>query len=79
MQRQLNEEDIWKAKDIYLYDGSTLYVVDENDRAYGYCQGSKEWFYKKNFWDYFDSGLMLAYFTIPTREEAVRLYRSWNG
>ena len=78
MEKQFTEEDILQAKAVYLYDKSILYVVDEKEDAYGFSQGSKSWFLKENFWDYFDSRLMLAYFTIPTKEEAVQLYRSWK-
>ena len=78
MELQFTEEDILQAKEIYLYDERVLYIVDEKDNTYGFCKGSENWFLKENFWDYFDSQTMLAYFAMPTKEKAVQLYRSWK-
>ena len=78
MDLPFTEEDIWNATELYIYDKGILYIVDGKGNAYGFCQGSKRWFSKKNFEDYFDSSLMLTYLSIPTKEEAVQLYRSWK-
>ena len=78
MEYQFTEQDILNAKEVYLFDNGILYIVDHNDDAYGYCQGGGGWFFKENFWDYFDSRLMLAYFNCPSKEEAVQMYREWN-
>ena len=78
MEYCFSEQDILKAKDVYLYDKGILYIVDANDNAYGYGQGGGGWFFKRNFWDYFESEMMLVYFDCISREEAVRLYRKWR-
>ena len=71
-------EDILNAKEVHLFDRATLYIVDSNDNAYGYCRGRKDWFLKQSFWDYFDSEMMMSYFECITKEEAARLYLSWE-
>ena len=77
MSKDFSVEDILNAKDVHLYCKDTLYIVDQNDEAYGYIMGGSGWFHKENFWDYFDSSLMLSYFEHPTKEEAVRIYLDW--
>ena len=78
MEYQFAEQDILNAKEVHLYDKGILYIVDQDDNAYGYCQGGGGWFLKENFWDYFDSEMMLAYFDCITKEEAVQLYLEWS-
>ena len=78
MEYQFTEQDILNAKKVHLYDKGILYIVDHDDNAYGYCQGGGSWFHKENFWDYFDSEMMLAYFDCITKEEAVQLYLDWR-
>lgn len=73
----LTIEDIMKAKEITLYLGNVIYIVDENDDAYGFHKESKKWEYKSNYYDYFDSSLMLEYFEILSPEKAVALYKEW--
>ena len=78
MDKQLNANDILNAKEIYLYDNDTLYVVDKNDDAYGFSEGRESWYYKSNFWDYFDSEVMMSYLDKLEIEEAVELYKKWT-
>ena len=78
MDKQLNVNDILNAKEIYLYDNDTLYVVDKNDDAYGFSEGREIWYHKSNFWDYFESEAMLYYLRKLTKEEAVELYQKWT-
>lgn len=73
----LGIEDILKATEIRLYLGNIIYIVDENDDAYGFDKFEKKWHYKRNYYDYFDSYLMLEYFEILSPEEAVALYKEW--
>lgn len=73
----LGIEDILKATEIRLYLGNVIYIVDENDDAYGFHKKSKKWEYKRNYYDYFESSLMLEYFEILTPNEAVALYKEW--
>lgn len=78
MSRQLTKKDILNAQEVHFYNDSILYVVIDDDKIYGITEGSSEWFKKENFWDYFESSLMLSYFTPITKEEAVRMYESWK-
>ena len=75
----LGIEDILKATEIRLYLGNIIYIVDEYDDAYGFHKETKKWEYKSNYYDYFDSSLMLEYFEILSPEEAVELYKEWVG
>ena len=75
MEKIFTEADILKAKDLYLFDGGILYLIDQNGEAYSFCQGRTAWFHKDNFWDYFDSRMMMPYLSVPTKEEAVLMYR----
>ncbi len=74
---QYTSDDILAAKEVYLYNGETLYLIDRDGEAHGFSAGSADWFRKDNFWDYFESSEMLCHISIPTREEAVSLFRSW--
>ena len=76
MDRQWTYEEILSAKECYLYDENGLFVVDEKDNAYGYHEKTDEWYLKENFWDYFDSPIMLTYLKKITNEEAAEMYRS---
>lgn len=76
-ERMLGIKDIMNAVEITLYSDTVLYIVDENDDAYGFYKIDKKWIYKQNYYDYFDSSLMLQYFKILTPEEAVELYEQW--
>lgn len=78
MNKQLTVEDIRCAREATLYDNTTLYIVDKNDDAYGFHEGGREWFHKENYWDYYDSSLMMTYLTGLTIEEAVRVYEGWT-
>ena len=79
MDRQMTVQDIRNAKEIYVYDKDILYIVDQADEAYGFRKAGNGWFHKTNFWNYFDSSLMLPYLSIITKEEAVQLYQKWSG
>lgn len=76
-EEMLGIDDILKAVEVTLYMDDVLYIVDENDDAYGFCKMSKKWYYKRNYYDYFESSLMLQYFKLLTPEEAVALYKEW--
>ena len=39
MEYQFTEQDILNAKEVHLYDKGILYIVDQDDNVYGYCQG----------------------------------------
>ncbi len=79
MARQLKREDILGAKEIYLYMDSIIYVVlDDSDKAYGIEKGSLDWREKNNFYDYFDSKLMLSYFSVLSPEAAVSMIENWQ-
>jgi len=79
MDKQLNVNDIINAKEIYFYSyGDVLFIIDENDDAYGFSEGRENWYYKSNFWDYFESETMLYYLKKLTKEEAVELYQKWT-
>lgn len=77
MGKKISETDILNAKEVHLYNKDTLYIVDYDDEAYGFHRDGDGWFIKKNFWDYFDSPMMLSYFSVISKEEAVRLYKEW--
>lgn len=79
MEKQITVDDIINAKEIYLYNEDTLYIVDLAEEAYGFCKTGRDWFHKSNFWDYFDSSMMMSYFSVVTKEEAVALYKQWAG
>lgn len=78
MNKQFSVNDISGAKTIYLYDGDTIFLIDEKDEAYGFGKRSTEWYHKENFWDYFESETMLYYLRTISAEEAVRLYNNWE-
>lgn len=79
MDKQIVIDDILNAKEVYFYDEDTLYIVDHEDEAYGYCKTGNGWFHKNNFWDYFESSEMLSYFSKITKEEALSIYKKWSG
>lgn len=79
MAKQFTAEDILNAKEVHFYNNDTLYIVDHDDEAYGYSKGCSGWYHKENFWDYFESELMMTYFSHITKEEAVQLYLGWTN
>lgn len=78
MSRQLTKKDIRNAKEVHFYNNNVLYVVIDDDTIYGITKDCPEWFKKGNFWDYFESSLMLSCFAPITKEEAVRMYEAWK-
>lgn len=78
MSRQLTKKDILNTKEVHFYDNSVLYVVTDEGAVYGTTEGCLEWFEKENFWEYFESSLMLSYFRPITKEEAVWMYEAWK-
>ena len=76
MDKQFDINSILNAKEFYLYYENTLYVVDKDDEVYGYNEKTDEWYHKSNFWDYFDSPIMLTYLKKISKEEAVELYKN---
>lgn len=77
MIRRFHADDIRRAKEVHFYNERTLYVVDDDDEAYGFHREGGDWFYKSNFWDYFESEIMLSFFTPITKDEAAEMYASW--
>lgn len=73
----ISRDDIVKAKEVYLFNQDTLYIIDDNETPYGLIKGQKEWFIKESFWDYFDSRLMMTYLQVPSKEEALKIYDEW--
>lgn len=79
MSRQLSKEDVLRAKEIHLYMDNIIYVVlDDSDKVYGIEKGSAEWKEKDDFYDYFDSELMMSYFSTLLAEEAVSILEDWQ-
>ena len=78
MSKQFEVNDILCAKALYLYDNDTIFLIDENDEAYGFSKGSSEWYRKENFWDYFESETMLYYIRKISAEETMQLYCGWR-
>lgn len=79
MEKQFTVSDILSAKELYFYNQEILYIVDETDEAYGFHKDGSEWFHKENFWDFFDSSMMLSYFSTVTKEEAAKMYQEWTA
>ena len=77
MNKQFTADEIRTAKEVHLYNGDILYIVDANDEAYGFYRFGSGWYHKSNFWDYFESETMMSYFTSITKDEAAELYLSW--
>ncbi len=78
MTKQLTREEIRNAKAIHLYDGDTIYVeLEGTEDVYGSYKGS-EWYIKGNFWDYYETSLMLCYFESLTPEKAFELMDKWK-
>lgn len=79
MGRDLPREDILNAKSIVYFDKKTIYVEPrKGDAVYGISQNSQGWFLKENYWDYYDSELMLSYMENITAEEAFRIIEAWK-
>ena len=79
MNKQFTYEDILRAKEVHLYRNDTLFVVDADGEAYGFHEGGSEWYHKENFWDYFESSIMMSYLSRVTKEEAGQLYLTWTN
>ncbi len=77
MNKQFTADDIRQAKEIYYYNNHVLFIVDANNEAYGYYPGCRGWYHKGNFWDYFESDVMMSYFSDITHEEAAKIYEKW--
>ena len=78
MNKQFTVDDIRAAKEVHLYNSETIYIVDADCEAYGFYRFGSEWFHKSNFWDYFESEIMMSYFTPVTKDEAATLYEEWR-
>lgn len=78
MTRQLTRQDILNAKAIHLFNQITVYVeLNDTEDVYGSYNGT-DWFIKDNFWDYFDSELMLSYFEMLTPQKTFKLFEKWE-
>lgn len=78
MSKQLTKEDILNSHSVYLYMENTIYVEIKNDEVYGFTKGGLEWYKKENFYDYFESSLMMSYFSSITKEEAAAMVEEWT-
>lgn len=78
MDKQLTKEDIINAKRVDCYNNSEVFVVMQDDKAYGHALDGGDWYYKKNYWDYWESSLMLSYFSVITKEEILVLMDEWE-
>ena len=70
-QRYLTRADILNAKAVYLYDDDTVFVELGNDEVYGFNSKHLYWDRKDNFYDYFESSLMLSFISPITADEAI--------
>lgn len=70
MSRQLTREDILNSQSVHLYTEDMLYAELKDDELYGFSKGGSEWYKKDNFYDYFESSLMMSYFSSVTKEDA---------
>ena len=77
MSRQLTREDILNAQGVYLYTENVIYVELKDDEVYGFDKGGSGWYKKDNFYDYFESSLMMSYFSSITKEEAADMVEDW--
>ncbi len=77
MSRQLTRGDILNSQSVYLYLEDVIYVKIEDGEVYGFYKGGSEWYEKRNFYDYFDSSLMMSYFSSITKEEAADIVEEW--
>ena len=78
MKYQLTLDDIRNSKALHLYSESTIYVeLKGTEDVYATCNGV-DWFVKDNFWDYWDSSLMLSYFQSLTTDEAIKILNEWK-
>jgi len=75
---KLTREDILNSKGVHLYNEKTLYVEIDGDVVYGLHKGSPGWFEKNNFYDYFESDLMMSYFSSVTKEETALMAEEWE-
>ena len=73
----LNEQDILNAKEVYLYNEDTVYVVLDDDNVFGIYKNGMIWYKKNNFWDYFESSEIMNCFTPISKEEVVNLLSEW--
>lgn len=79
MYRQITREDLLESREIVLYDKEILYVAADGDgEVYGITAGRDRWFHKANYWDYYDSEMMLSYLDPLTPDEAAALLDQWG-
>lgn len=73
------KERLLEAKAIILYNDEIIYVEPENgDDVYGISAGQNEWFLKENYWDYYESEMMMSYLHHITVDEAMQIIESWG-
>ena len=71
MDKQLTKADVLNSKNAYLYNEDSIFV-ECKDEVYGFNEKNLEWYIKSNFYDYFESSLMLSYIKSITKEEALQ-------
>ncbi len=77
MSKQLSREEILNAKSVVLYMENIIYVEIKDDEVYGFNKRGLEWFKKDNFYEYYESSLMMSYFSSITKEEAADMVEDW--
>lgn len=61
----------------HVFGMAVIYVELEDDEIYGFNKGGSDWHKKENFYDYFESSLMMSCFCSITKEEAVNMVQAW--
>ena len=79
MSKQLTNEEVMNAKAIICFNNEVIYVEPkEGDDVYGFSRNSLSWFLKENYWDYYESELMLSYMVRLSAHEALRMIHYWK-
>jgi len=76
MKKKITKEDILKAESVYLYNEDVIFV-ELKEGVWGFNKGGLEWYKKRNFYDYFESSLMMSYFSLLAKEVAVDMIEEW--
>lgn len=63
MKKQITREDILNAINVHFYKEEAIFVELEPDEVWGFDKGGSEWYKKENYYDYFESCLMMSYFS----------------
>ncbi len=77
MDKQFTQAEILLARNAFVED-DTLYVVDDNDKVYGFTKQDKKWFLKEKFWEEFNSNFAMPNLTRINTQLAANLYYEWS-